>query len=54
MKRIKLSKPLPDRVTVIYAPNEDVIMVQRGEQVSLIKWSDGRTQFLSNEHLVED
>jgi hypothetical protein len=39
--------------TLAYSPKTVVTIIKRGAEVSEVKFKDGRTQYLSNEQLVE-
>jgi hypothetical protein len=50
----RISGPKRSPVTVEWLPNEKAILIERGPEVSLIEFSDGRTQYLPNTHFKEE
>ena len=51
MKRIRPSSYAQGRVYDIVAPGRHGKIIQRGEEVSEVRWDDGVVQYVTNEFL---
>ena len=51
MKRIRPSDYLQGRVYEVCNPERFGKVVKRGEEVSEVRWDDGRLQYVTNEYL---